>query len=91
GFRDVWTGRPSGKPIAAVDGNTVYASWNGSTAVASWQVLAGSDAKHLSRVAEAPWNGLETAIPTKTSDGVVAVRALDATGRTLATSAVVHR
>jgi hypothetical protein len=91
GFRAVWTGRAPGRPVAAVDGDTVYASWNGSTNVARWAVLAGPDAAHLTRVAGAAWNGLETAIPVKTSEQSVAVRAFDQAGHALATSALVDR
>jgi hypothetical protein len=91
GFRLPWEGRPATKPAAAVDGATLYTSWNGSTKVASWQVLAGDDADHLSRVGSAPWRGLETSIALTTDKKVVAVRALDADGNELAESDPVTR
>jgi hypothetical protein len=91
GFRLPWEGHPVTKPAAAVDGNTLYASWNGSTDVASWQVLAGDDADELEKVGSAPWRGLETSIALTTDKKVVAVRALDADGDELAESAPVTR
>jgi hypothetical protein len=41
GYRLPWAGKPQGRPLAALVGDMVYASWNGSTATARWQVLAG--------------------------------------------------
>jgi hypothetical protein len=90
-YRSVWTGRPSTRPVAANGDGSVYASWNGETGIARWELLAGADAAHLQVVGSTPWNGLETSIPTTTSDRVVAVRALDAAGRPLGTSVPVSR
>jgi len=54
------------------------------------QVLAGSDPAHLQVVGTAPWDGLETGIPVSTpASGVVAVRALGASGDVLGTSRAV--
>jgi hypothetical protein len=64
----------------------VYASWNGATAVARWQVLAGSAAGSLSPVASGRKNGFETRIDVASSATTFAVRALSAKGRVLATS-----
>jgi Arylsulfotransferase (ASST) len=87
GYRLPWTGSPGGKPLVAADGDRVYASWNGKRGVARWQVLAGPDADHLSVIASRPWGGLETPIGLETPPKAVAVRALDAAGRTLGRSA----
>ncbi len=84
-----WTGRPGGRPAVAVDGNTLYASWNGATGIARWQVLAGTDAGHLAPAGEQAWTGLESAIELDGQAQVVAVRALDAQGRVLGTSSPV--
>ncbi len=50
-----WVGEPLSPPAGAArsgDGRTtVYASWNGATQLASWRVLAGPDAGHLTAVA----------------------------------------
>jgi hypothetical protein len=91
GYRLAWTGHPRGKPVAAVAGDRVYASWNGSTEVARWDVLAGPDGDHLSRVAGRPWSGLETMVQLETPPAAVAVRALDASGKTLGVSDTITR
>jgi hypothetical protein len=86
GFRLRWAGNPAGKPIVALDGDRVYASWNGKRGIARWQVLAGSDADHLAVIASRPWSGLETVVGVETPPKAVAVRALDASGNTLGSS-----
>jgi hypothetical protein len=46
-FRFLWSGRPADEPAVAVEQGpddkevTLYASWNGGTEVAAWEVLAG--------------------------------------------------
>jgi Arylsulfotransferase (ASST) len=89
-----WTGQPSSPPsVAAQRGPTgavtVEASWNGATQVASWQLLAGASASTLAPAATAPKKGFETAISLTTPAADVAVRALDASGKVLGTSASV--
>jgi len=86
GYRFPWTRNAGGKPAIGVDGNQVYASWNGNTDVASWEVLTGPDADHLSKVATQPWAGLETTIHLKDPPAAVAVRALDKNGDELGVS-----
>jgi hypothetical protein len=93
-YRFPWTADPPGHPaVAAAKAGAgrieVYASWNGATAIARWEVLAGTSPGALKQVASAPWNGLETAIPVRTSEPVVAVRAISASGATLGTSGTV--
>jgi hypothetical protein len=87
--RHRWEATPATRPLAAArvaaDGRvTVYASWNGATTVARWQVLDGTTV-----VANAARAGFETAIAVPAGAGPYAVRALDAHGRALATSAPV--
>ncbi len=86
-----WSGMPLDRPSGAArqkDGKTtVYASWNGATQVARWQVLAGHDAKHLTRVAARARSGFETAIRLLRAYKLYKVRALDARGHVLKTSA----
>jgi hypothetical protein len=89
-YRLPWSGRPGGRPAIALDGDRVYASWNGKTGIAFWEVLAGPDADHLTRVAGHDWAGLETAIQLETPPGAVAVRALDARGHVLGRSETVN-
>jgi hypothetical protein len=91
-YRFPWTGTPTEPPAIAaskaVTGEpvTVYASWNGDTSTASWQVLAGPSPQQLAPVASALRSGFETAITTPSPEAYVAVQALDATGAVLGTS-----
>lgn len=95
-FRFPWSGQPSWPPNLALRGAggglVAYASWNGSTDVARWQILSGPTPETLAPVAGAPRGGFETAVGLATSDGpYFASRALDAQGGVLGTSAVVKR
>jgi Arylsulfotransferase (ASST) len=86
-FRFVWHGHPTDKPAAAVSGGKLYVSWNGATDVAKWQLLSGSDDGSLRAGATVAKGGFETAISLRGAKGPrFAARALDASGRTLATS-----
>ena len=85
-YLGAWAGRPATRPTAAVDSKTLYASWNGRTGIARWQLLAGADAAHLAPAGEQAWTGLETAIALDGTARAVAVRALDANGHVLGTS-----
>ena len=89
-----WVGLPLTKPAAAaVDANgqaTVYASWNGSTETAAWQLLAGPTRPSLSPVSTTSRTGFETAIATTAAGPFYEVRALDAGGNILSTSAVIR-
>lgn len=94
-FRFAWQATPAQPPEFAVQAPaggapTVYASWNGATAVASWSVLSGPSANSLTPVAQAPRSGFETAIalPAQTSGPFVTVQALNAAGNVLGTAAV---
>ncbi len=81
---------PAGEVCALplIQTTTVYASWNGATSVASWQLLSGSSATKLSPVSTTPKAGFETAIPTS-GGAFFQVRALSATGKVLGTSSAV--
>jgi hypothetical protein len=92
--RSPWVATPAQAPDIALEmgdgGVVVYASWNGATEVASWDVLAGHGQSVTRRIASAPRHGFETVIGVtglQPSDTMVAVRARDETGRMLATSA----
>jgi hypothetical protein len=90
-----WVGTPYFPPAGAVRRarrrTTIYASWNGATKVVSWEVLAGPNARHLTLVAKKRKLGFETAIGLKRAYKTYRVRALDAKGRTLGTSAAFPR
>jgi arylsulfotransferase ASST len=90
-YREPWSAQPSDAPAIAArtSGGTsaVYASWNGATDVASWQLLSGTAAGHLSPVSRTPKSGFETVIPASPA-AFYEVRALSATGGVLASSKV---
>jgi hypothetical protein len=92
GLRFAWDGQPTAPPAVAAQfqgaGTRIWASWNGSTEVAAWRVLAGtSTSQPLSPVGSAiPKTGFETALLLPEPEPVVAVQALDAHGHVLATS-----
>ena len=92
-FRMPWEGRPDTPPdvVATTSGGkvTAHASWNGATEVARWQLLAGPSRDSLRPVGAARARGFETTLSARTGARLVAVRALDADGRTLGRSAPV--
>ena len=58
-FRFPWSGQPDEDPALAAepgpdDEVTLYASWNGATEVATWEVLAGPAPEELKSVGFAP-------------------------------------
>lgn len=89
-FSSTWVGTPSFPPSGAVrptrGKKVVYASWNGATRVATWEVFAGPSAKHLKPVVTKARSGFETAIAVKPGYKAFRVRALDAQGNVLGTS-----
>jgi hypothetical protein len=86
-YRFPWVGTPAAAPSIAQTsgGRTVYASWNGATQVARWEVLAGASPASLAPAGSAARSGFETRIRTAGAP-YVAVRALDAAGNVLGTS-----
>jgi hypothetical protein len=87
-FRFLWEGRPQDEPAIAAEAVagekvTVYASWNGATEVADWEVLAGPGPDRLQPVGTAPRKGFETAITVNTSEPYVGVRAKNDAGKVL--------
>ena len=93
-YRFPWSGHPTDEPAVAVekgpdDKLKLYASWNGATEVATWEVLAGPRQSRLEPVGSVPRDGFETAMLVQTSHSYVAVRAKDRLGQPLGTSAPV--
>jgi hypothetical protein len=86
-YRFPWVGTPAAAPAIAqtAGGRNVYASWNGATQVARWDVLAGTSPTTLAPAGSATPTGFETRIRTA-GGAFVAVRALDAAGNVLGTS-----
>lgn len=92
-YRFPWSAQPSSLPALALapgpNGTTdLYASWNGATGVASWQVLAGASPTALTAVGGARKRGFETRLAVHSAAPYFAVRALGASGQALATSRV---
>ena len=94
-YRFSWNGTPTTKPaIATAKGRggtkTIYASWNGATGVASWQVLAGHEPGELAPVGDRQAaSGFETVLRADTNEEWIAVQALEGSGRVLGTSQAV--
>jgi arylsulfotransferase ASST len=88
-FRLPWSGRPGGDPALAAQNGVLYASWNGATEVASWQLLEGAAAADLRRTQTVPRAGFETALRPEASTRAAAVLALDRSGAPLGRSAPV--
>jgi hypothetical protein len=94
-FRFPWSGSPSDQPAAVAERTSeneleVYASWNGATEVAAWEVLAGPDPGQLESLGSIPRDGFETAILVQTSEPYIAVQAKHRSGRILSTSQLVE-
>jgi hypothetical protein len=90
-FRFPWEGHPTDAPAVVAESGpeekvTLYASWNGATEVATWEVLAGPRPGQLESVDSFPRDGFETAMLVQTSDPYVAVRAKDRFGQVLGAS-----
>jgi hypothetical protein len=68
----------------------IYASWNGATEVATWQVLAGAGPGKLKELASTPKEGFETVITVKTNELYVGVKALNAPGKVLGSSRAIR-
>jgi hypothetical protein len=90
-FRFPWSARPADRPAAAAERTSegevrLYASWNGATNVASWEVLTGEHPSRLGPLGQVFRNGFETAMDVRTSKPYVAVRAKDRDGQTLGTA-----
>jgi hypothetical protein len=83
-FRSPWTGRPSEPPAVAAANGLVFASWNGSTEVASWQLVEDGSAGQT-----VPRRGFETTLRPAGTTKRVAVVALDSRGTPLGRSAAI--
>ncbi len=82
-FKNNWIGLPCYPPSIAInqfckDTTIVYASWNGSTETAAWQVLAGPAPDRLAVVVECtPCTGFETTICVNSDEPYFQVSALN--------------
>jgi hypothetical protein len=79
--REKWVGKPLTKPVGAVRGTTVYASWNGATELASWRLIAGGNKTAAKK------SGFETAIAVPAKAASYTLEALDTSGKVIGRSA----
>ena len=94
-FRFPWQGQPTDRPAIAAERSsqgrvTAYASWNGATEVATWELLSGAGTGTLRRISSAPRVDFETAITANTHDSYVAMAARDTNGKLLAMSPTIR-
>lgn len=93
-YRHEWIGTPYYPPSIAVRANQgqalVYASWNGSTQTAAWEVFAGCSPNKLSKVKTVEKSGFETAITVHDLGPYFRVVALNGNGRVIGISKLVR-
>lgn len=93
-YRNTWVGTPHYPPSIAVRSTsgqvTVYASWNGSTETATWQVFAGVAPNALSLIATTPKSGFETTLLVANNGPYFQLKALDAGNAVIGVSAIVQ-
>ncbi|MEA2309980.1 MAG: hypothetical protein QOI65_2266 [Thermoleophilaceae bacterium] len=93
-YRFQWHARPGRPPDVRAKlggGHTgVYVSWNGSTDVAQWEVLAGDDPAVLLPAAKVSRKGFETHVKLDAERRYVRVRALGSSGQELGQSKTVR-
>ena len=94
-FRLPWSGHPTDAPALAAERRSedrvaLYASWNGATEVATWEVIAGPRPNRLEPLGSIPRNGFETAMLAQSYHSYFAVRAKEHSGGVLGASAPVE-
>jgi len=94
-FRFPWSAHPSDRPAAVAERTSenevrVYASWNGATEVATWEVLAGPRPGQLESLGSVPREGFETDMLVQTAEPYVAAQAKHRSGRVLGTTELVE-
>jgi Arylsulfotransferase (ASST) len=97
GFRFPWWGQPKTPPSVAASAKgsrtTVYASWNGDTETAAWEVLAGSsqNTSTMRPVGKFAKTYFETTMTVASKQPYFAVQALSSAGQVMGTSPAVSR
>jgi hypothetical protein len=90
-LRFPWSGRPKTRPklvaVRGVGSLALYASWNGATEIARWQLLTGASQSSLRPEAAVPETGFETLLTPFATKGYAVAVALDDAGRPLGRSA----
>jgi hypothetical protein len=91
-----WRSAPKHPPALAVGrdehsgAKLVYASWNGATDVAGWQIDAGASTAGLRPVGIAKRRGFETVVPLDSGARFAAVTAVDRSGSALAPTRMIR-
>ncbi len=93
-YRLPWSGKPTTQPDAAVQDSaagtpTLYVSWNGATAVASWTIFTGMSDRSLVEGKTVERNGFETPIPIPAGSTVVQAEARDDSGAALGRTRII--
>lgn len=92
-YRSDWVGRPFYPPSMAMKSYygqiILYASWNGSTETAYWQVWAGTTSKNLAKVLTANKIGFETIISVPNNGPYFQLKALNALGQVIGETKIV--
>lgn len=92
-YNNCWIGKPYYSPSIALRVNdnqiTLYASWNGSTETAYWQVYAGACPNKLSKVKTVSKTGFETTILIDNPAPYFRVKALNAQCKVIGVSKIV--
>jgi hypothetical protein len=73
--------------VRGVGSLALYASWNGATEIARWQLLTGASPASLRPEAAVPETGFETLLTPFATKGYAVAVALDDAGRPLGRSA----
>ncbi len=93
-FKNRWIGLPLDPPSIAVKRlgkhTLVFASWNGSTQTAAWQILSGQERNRLSVASPCtPRTGFETRIDVNSTGRYFQILALDRFGRVIGRSRII--
>jgi outer membrane protein assembly factor BamB len=92
-YRIPWSGVGAAEPIVAIErsrGHTdAFVSWNGDTRVARWVALTGMSAASMSAIGSVARTGFETGMRLSPLLTRLAIRGVDAVGRTVGTSKLV--
>jgi hypothetical protein len=90
-LRFPWSATPAAPPdLAAAGGRLLYASWNGATEVAAWQLHAGRTADGLAAGPTTPRRRFETPLLAPRGARYATAVAVDELGKPLGTSGVVR-
>lgn len=92
-LKSPWSATPSGRPTAVLSRASagrklVHVSWNGSTATASWRVLARGSSAAPAPLSTTARSGFETVIAVPAAARDIVVEALDGSGHVLASARV---